>query len=229
MVNVGGRGCAEPQGWIFTVIGIIDYNMGNLGSVQNACRFLNLNARIISDPDRLADCDALILPGVGAFGDCMKHLQDVGFVRPLQTWLEEDKPFLGICLGLQVLFEGSEENPDVPGLGYLPGRVTKFKLPASDFKVPQIGWNQVMSRQEDCPLFRNIEGSSYYYFVHSFYAPVAEDVPVAAVTDYGGEYCSAVCRGRVMAVQFHPEKSQQKGLQMLQNFGAFANEQMGTV
>jgi len=211
------------------MIGIIEYNMGNLGSVQNACRFLNLNARLVSDPEGLEGCDAVILPGVGAFGDCMKHLQDVGFVRPLQKWLEDDKPFLGICLGLQVLFEGSEENPNVPGLGFLPGQITKFQLPASDFKVPQIGWNQVVPQQEACPLFRNIDAGTFCYFVHSFYAPVADGVPVAAVTDYGGEYCSAVCRGRVMAVQFHPEKSQQKGLQMLENFGAFVNEQMGAV
>lgn len=211
------------------MIGIIDYNMGNLGSVQNACRFLNMNARIIQRPDELTDCDAVILPGVGSFGDCMKHLEEVGFVRPLQKWLEEDKPFLGICLGLQVLFEESDESPGVAGLGFLPGRISRFQSSSSDSKVPQIGWNQVFSRQADCPLFRHVEDGSYYYFVHSYYAPAADNVPVAAVTDYGLTYCSAVCRGRVMAVQFHPEKSQEKGLHMLKNFGVFANEQMGAI
>ena len=211
------------------MIGIIDYNMGNLGSVQNACKFLNLNARLIQEPDALAGCDAIILPGVGAFGDCMKHLQDVGFVRPLQKWLADDRPFLGICLGLQVLFDGSEEDSDVPGLGFLPGTVTRFQPTDPELKVPQIGWNQVQPQQADCPLFQKIEDGAFFYFVHSYFAPNAADVPVAAVTQYGGDYCSAVWRGRVMAVQFHPEKSQQEGLQLLRNFGAFVNEQMGTV
>ncbi len=198
-------------------IGIIDYGMGNLGSVTNACRFLNLPAEVVASPDRISDCDALILPGVGAFGDCMAHLRDHGFVEPVLAWIAEDRPFLGICLGLQVLFAGSEESPDAAGLGVFPGIVKRFRLPP-EYKVPLIGWSRVREKAPACPLFNGIPDDSYYYFVHSYYADAASEEYAAGVTSYGVDYASAIWRGRLMAVQFHPEKSQKLGLNMLSNF-----------
>lgn len=198
-------------------LGIIDYGMGNLGSVTNACRFLELPAQVISQPDEMSDCAGLILPGVGAFGDCMQHLEEHGFVEPVKQWIAADKPFLGICLGLQVLFERGEESPDAKGLGIFPGVVRRFRLPA-EYKVPLIGWSRVRQRQPDCPLFNDIPDESYFYFVHSFYADAANEDYAAGVTTYGIDYASALWRGRLMAAQFHPEKSQKLGLQMLRNF-----------
>jgi imidazole glycerol-phosphate synthase subunit HisH len=204
-------------------IGIIDYGMGNLGSVRNACRFLGLPHQLITAPEQLAACDALILPGVGAFGDCMSHLREHGFVEPVTQWIADDRPFLGICLGLQVLFEGSEESPETPGLGILPGQVTHFER-AAGLKVPQIGWNRVRQRQPECPLFVDIPDESYFYFVHSYYAPATTATYSAGLTTYGVEYTAAVWRGRLLAVQFHPEKSQQHGLCMLNNFASWVEK-----
>lgn len=206
-------------------IGIIDYGMGNLGSVRNACSFLEFSAEIITAPEGLDTCDAIILPGVGAFGDCMQHLRDHGFVEPLKQWIADDRPFLGICVGLQVMFEGSEESPDQPGLGVFPGTVRRFQVPA-ELKVPQIGWNAVRAQGAECPLFAGIDDGSYFYFVHSFYVAPTDESLVAAVTDYGRDYASVCCRGSVMAVQFHPEKSQSVGLRMLKNFHSFASERV---
>ncbi|HBA83306.1 MAG TPA: imidazole glycerol phosphate synthase subunit HisH [Verrucomicrobia bacterium] len=200
------------------MIGIIDYGMGNLGSVSNACRFLELDSVIVSKPDEMAACSGLILPGVGAFGDCMQHLVGHGFTSPVKQWIGADKPFLGLCLGLQVLFEGSEESPGVAGLGVLPGQVQRFRL-SRDWKVPQIGWNRVRQARTDCPLFHDVPDESYFYFVHSFYAGRTGAAFEAGLTNYGLDYTSVVWQGRMMACQFHPEKSQKIGLQMLNNFG----------
>ena len=205
------------------MIGSVDDGMGNLGSVTNACRFLALDARIVTRPEELDACRAVILPGVGAFGDCMAHLAAHGFVEATRAWVAADKPFLGICVGLQALFEGSEESPGVAGLGILPGRIPKFQATA-DCKVPQIGWNRVRFRQPDCPLFKGVPDRTYFYFVHSYYAEAAEAGVAAGLADYAGvTYTAAVWRGNLMAVQFHPEKSQQWGLQMLKNFGTLAH------
>jgi imidazole glycerol phosphate synthase glutamine amidotransferase subunit len=203
------------------MIGILDYGMGNLGSVSNACSFLGLDAKILARPEEMDGCAAIILPGVGAFGDCMRHLNEHGFSNPVRAWIDADRPFLGICLGLQVLFEGSPESPGINGLGILPGQVRRFAW-GTDFKVPQIGWNQVRQVQPDCPLFAGIPDESHFYFVHSYYADASDASVIAGETDYGIPYASAVRRGRMMAVQFHPEKSQQMGLRMLRNFRAAA-------
>lgn len=199
------------------MIGIIDYGMGNLGSVTNAFGFLGVPARLVAKPAELAACEALVLPGVGAFGDCLRHLQQHGFVEPVKTWIHEDRPFLGLCLGLQALFEGSDEAPGVPGLGILPGWVRRFPAHFS-LKIPQIGWNRVMQKQQDCPLFAGVPDGGFFYFVHSYYVDPARKDVVAGETEYGLRYASAVRRGRLMAVQFHPEKSQALGLLMLRNF-----------
>ncbi len=217
-------------------IGIIDYGMGNLGSVSNACKFLGLAAEIVSSPRQIDSCHSVILPGVGAFGDCMAHLTDHGFVAPIQQWIASGKPFMGICLGLQVLFQTSEETPGVDGLGIFKGCVKRFSFreadllvcptgeqagkPAPQLKVPQIGWNAVNQKRTNCPMFTGIDDSAYFYFVHSFYVAPEDPSIVAGETNYGLNYCSAVLKDNVFAVQFHPEKSQAAGLQMLKNFGA---------
>lgn len=202
-------------------LGIIDYGMGNLGSVSNACAFLGLPARIVARPEEMAACSGLILPGVGAFGDCMKHLDEHGFVDAIKAWIREDRPMLGICLGLQALFESSEESPGVAGLGVLAGSVKKFRIDPA-LKVPQIGWNRVALRQPEHPFFQGVESGTHFYFVHSYYVEARDTGLVAGVTGYGLDYTSAIARGNLVAVQFHPEKSQQAGLTLLKNFGAMA-------
>ncbi len=203
---------------LMSTIGIIDYGMGNLGSVSNACKFLELDAEIITTPSQLDSCRAMILPGVGAFGDCMAHLVEHNFVDAIRDWIDSGKPFMGICLGLQALFQGSEESPDVEGLGVFKGSVKRFDI-APELKVPQIGWNAVNQAQPNCPMFNGIDDNAYFYFVHSFYVAPADETIVAGQTNYGLEYCSAVWKDNVFAAQFHPEKSQAVGLQMLKNFG----------
>lgn len=206
------------------MIGIIDYGMGNLGSVANALAFLEAPARILAGPAEMAGCDALILPGVGAFGDCMANLERAGYVEPLKAWIAADRPLLGICLGLQMLCSGSAESPGTAGLGVISAPIEKFALPP-EWKVPQIGWNRVRRApgRAECPLLRGIPDGTYFYFVHSFYLPGAAGWD-AGRTDYGIEYTSLVWRGRTVAVQFHPEKSQQAGLRMLKNFVDWSRE-----
>jgi len=205
------------------MIGVIDYGMGNLGSVGNALAFLDLPFRVLEEPGQIDGCSALILPGVGAFGDCMANLDRSGYIAPLREWIAADRPFLGICLGLQVLGESSEESPGTAGFGLLPAPMVKFEA-TTELKVPQIGWNRVARAPgRDCPLFAGIPDGTYFYFVHSYYLPGADGWD-AGRTVHGLEYTSAVWKGRVAAVQFHPEKSQEAGLQMLRNFAAWSRE-----
>jgi imidazole glycerol-phosphate synthase subunit HisH len=203
-------------------IGIIDYGMGNLGSVSNACKFLELDAQVVATPQQFDECSAILLPGVGAFGDCMAHLVEHNFVDAIHNWIDSGKSFMGICLGLQALFESSEESPDVEGLGVFKGTVKRFDI-APELKVPQIGWNAVNQKQADCPMFTGIDDAAYFYFVHSFYVAPEDDSIIAGQTSYGLDYCSAVLKDNVFAAQFHPEKSQANGLQMLRNFGAICS------
>ena len=207
------------------MIGIIDYGMGNLGSVENACRFLNLKAQLITAPEEMARCRALILPGQGAFGDCMQNLNQAGFSPAVKAWIKEDKPLLGVCIGMQILFEGSEESPDVPGLGVLPGVLKKFP-PSQSLKVPQMGWNRVLQPGGDHPMFSEIPDRAFFYFVHSYYVEKTDADWVAGETEYGFLYTSVIHRSNLFATQFHPEKSQEHGLQLLRNFSAFFDQEI---
>jgi glutamine amidotransferase len=197
------------------MIGIIDYGMGNLGSVSNACRFLELDSKIIRSASEMDDCKAVLLPGVGAFGDCMSHLVEHNYVDAIHKWVDAGKPLMGICLGLQAMFEKSEETPGVDGLGIFKGEVKRFEV---DLKVPQIGWNRLRQVKKDCPMFDGIDDRSFFYLVHSFYVVPEDESIVAGTTDYEIDYCSCVWRDNVFATQFHPEKSQAVGLRMLKNF-----------
>ena len=200
------------------MLGIVDYGMGNLGSVSNACAWLEIPARLIESPDELDDCSGLILPGQGAFGDCMLNLRAAGFETPLREWIAADKPFLGVCIGLQVLFEGSLESPDIPGLGMLPGQLDKFPA-KGDRKVPQMGWNQMKLLRPDCPLFADVPDAAWFYFVHSYYVPAPPDADwLCGSAWYGFDYTAALWRGRLFATQYHPEKSQAVGKKLLTNF-----------
>ena len=199
------------------MIAVIDYGRGNLGSVEKALRYVGCQVQRTSNPNLLQRAAGIVLPGVGAFDDCMKALHKSALVVPLQQLIAEGKPFLGICLGLQVLFERSEEGQR-PGLGIIPGQVVRFK---HDLKIPHIGWNQVQVKRT-APYLEGIEQGSWFYFVHSYYvAPVDEDV-VATTTEYGYDFCSAICRDNIFACQFHPEKSQSAGLRLLDNFRQMA-------
>ena len=197
------------------MIGILDYGMGNLGSVRNACAVLEVPATLLSDPSELDAVDSLLVPGQGAFRDCMNHLEDRGWVGPLQDWIREDRPFFGICMGLQLLFEASEESPGQAGLGILPGTVKKFPE-TTGLKVPQMGWNRCAWREEPSFFPADLD-RCHFYFVHSYHVPMVDADWVAGTTDYGIPYVSAVSIGRCHAVQFHPEKSQQDGLSLLRH------------
>lgn len=197
------------------MIAIIDYGMGNLFSVEKA--FVKLGAEVVvtSNPKIVVSADKVVLPGVGAFGDCMENLKAYHMIDAIQEVVAKGTPFLSICLGLQALFEGSEEDPEVKGLGIFPGMVRKINAPA--LKIPHIGWNS-LSFSGKSPLFENIPQESYVYFVHSFHAVPEDNSLITAVTDYGSSVTAAVGRGNTQAVQFHPEKSGSIGLTMLANF-----------
>ena len=203
------------------MVQIVDYGMGNLRSVQKAFERAGSEAQITSDPRRIRDADRLVLPGVGAFADAMHELQARSLVEPIREFVQSGRPFLGICLGLQLLFESSEEGDDRPdgppaGLGILPGRVVRFDLPAP-YKIPHMGWNQIEARHAPAWL-RSIPDGSYFYFVHSYYVAPDRDEDVAFATEYGMPFCSAVARDNIFASQFHPEKSQRRGAQLIEAF-----------
>jgi glutamine amidotransferase len=210
-----------------TKIAIIDYQMGNLRSVQKAIEHAGGNATITSDPKVILKADKVILPGVGAFGDCMKELQARGLVDAIRDFVRTERPFLGICLGLQILFDFGDEGGRQEGLGIIPGEVIRFVRP-QEMKVPHMGWNTVTAPTLDgidvdasgggSDLLRGFQGDRHFYFVHSFYAVPKNSSDVWLEADYGGKFCAAVRRGNLYATQFHPEKSQALGLDMLRNF-----------
>lgn len=198
------------------VIALIDYGMGNLRSVEKALQRVGGDVGLTRDPVGLEKASKIVLPGVGAFGDCVRNLVAQNLLAPILAAIRAGKPFLGICLGYQLLFEESEESPGVRGLGLFRGRVVRF--PEGPLKVPQIGWNRVAFARPACPLLRGIADGSHFYFVHSFYpAPRAASL-ACGHTDYGGRFVSMIWRARVFACQFHPEKSQAVGLRFLENF-----------
>ncbi len=195
---------------------MIDYGSGNLRSVGKALDAVGARTRLVSSPDALGEVDAVVVPGVGAFGDCARNLRATGLWEPLREWLAADRPYLGICLGYQLLFESSEETPGVAGLGVLPGVVRKF--PAGPLKVPHIGWNALEVVRRGDRLYRALPAEPSVYFVHSYFPVPADDAIVTATCDHAGAFAASVSRGALSAVQFHPEKSQHTGLAILRNF-----------
>jgi imidazole glycerol-phosphate synthase subunit HisH len=200
------------------VIALLDYGSGNLRSVHKALVKVGGPVRVVTGPADLANADAAVLPGVGAFDDCMQALQKQDLLEPIRQFIRSGKPFLGICVGYQALFERSEEfNSKMPGLGVFRGSVVRF-AEQPGLKVPQIGWNQLENIRPGCPLFRGVRDASYAYFVHSFFPKPLDPEIVACRTTYGESFASAVWRDNIFATQFHPEKSQHLGLQLLGNF-----------
>ena len=198
------------------MIAIIDYQMGNLRSVQKGFERVGHAAAITSDPVILSQASKVVLPGVGAFADAIRELERRELVSVIREIVDSGKPFLGICLGLQLLFDRSYEDGDYQGLGIIPGEVKKFEIPA-EYKVPHMGWNQVQFRRRP-PIFEGIEENTHFYFVHSYYvAPEQQDF-VACETSYPDTFCSAIWHENLFATQFHPEKSQAAGLRVLKNF-----------
>ena len=198
------------------LIGLIDYGSGNLRSVSKALDKIGARVEILATPDRIEDMNALVLPGVGAFGDCAEQLQQGALWDPIANWLQTERPFLGSCLGYQLLFESSEETPGVAGFGRFSGTVRLFDTPG--LKVPQIGWNALQLTRPGAQLWQGVEDGSHVYFVHSYYPEPEEPGIVAATADYGQPFTAAIEQGPTMGVQFHPEKSQETGLAMLRNF-----------
>ena len=204
------------------MIAVIDYDAGNLKSVEKALVFLGETPVITRDKEQLLAADKVILPGVGAFGDAMERLHQYGLVDVIKEIVKKGTPFLGICLGLQLMFESSEESPGIEGLGLLPGKI--LKIPETPgMKVPHMGWNSLKVRP-DSRLFQGIPDGSYVYFVHSYYLHAEEPEIVKAVTDYSTTIHASVEKGNVFACQFHPEKSSRYGLKILENFAKLEKE-----
>jgi glutamine amidotransferase len=196
------------------MLALIDYGSGNIRSVENALRHEGADVQLVSEPGQLAEAHSVVLPGVGAFGDCARGLQERGLWEPLQDWLAADRPFLGICVGYQLLFEEGDESPGVRGFGFFQGRVKKFSSPG--LKIPQIGWNALDLAPH--PLWTGLPAHPHVYFVHSYFPEPRYPAETIARSTYGETFAAACARGRVAGVQFHPEKSQSTGLGILQNF-----------
>ncbi len=200
------------------MIRIIDYGAGNLRSVEKALDFLGFDAEITSNPSKISEAEKVILPGVGAFGDCMNSISTAGLNECIHKVIENGTPFLGICLGLQLLFESSEESPNSNGLGIFKGK--NIKIPQnSGLKIPHMGWNSI-EYDHNCPIFKEIGDEPYVYFVHSYYMQPEDNSIISARTDYGTKLPIALHNDNVYAVQFHPEKSGNTGLKILKNFGS---------
>lgn len=195
------------------MIGIVNYGAGNLKSVKKAFDFLGQENTILSSANEIGAIDRLVLPGVGSFGYAMEKIVEGGFFVLLKEWIESNRPFLGICLGLQLLFESSEESQNTEGLSYFKGECMKFH----EKRVPQIGWNSIRIEKEDM-LFKGISSGEFFYFVHSYYVVPEKDEVIMAKTNYGAVYTSVARRGNVYGVQFHPEKSGRAGLLLLRNW-----------
>jgi glutamine amidotransferase len=205
------------------VIAIIDYDMGNVRSVQKAFEAVGHQAVITRNRQVIADASHVVLPGVGAFGDCMRNLESYGLIDPIHQSIGSGKPFLGICLGLQLLFTESEEFGSHKGLNVIAGKVIRFQLKAAEngvgpLKIPHMGWNAIRLKKPS-PLLEGLSDGCYMYFVHSYYVAPADEDMVCTATDYGNTFVSSIGRDNIFACQFHPEKSQTGGLRILRNFG----------
>ncbi len=199
------------------MIALIDYGAGNVRSVQKALVAAEGDVQLASTPEKVARADAVVLPGVGAFDDCINAMQRQELVESIRDSIASEKPFLGICVGYQALFEKSEEfNSCASGMGVFEGKVIRFD--DEGIKIPQIGWNQINIQKPDCPIFDGIDSGSYFYFVHSYFPEPTDLSIVASRTTYGVEFCSAVWKRNIFATQFHPEKSQKAGSKLLSNF-----------
>ncbi|MBM4145728.1 MAG: imidazole glycerol phosphate synthase subunit HisH [Nitrospira sp.] len=202
------------------MIAIVDYGMGNLRSVEKGFLKVGVDARVVREPQAVDDADAVVLPGVGAFRDCIRNLAQTSMTESIMRSIQKGKPYLGICLGLQVLFTESEEFGIYKGLDVFKGKVVRFK---TDLKVPHMGWNNVKILRRT-PIFDGIKDESFFYFVHSYYVVPDDAAVVSATTDYGITFTSMVWKDNIFATQFHPEKSQETGLMILKNFGDFVRK-----
>lgn len=199
------------------MIGILNYKMGNLQSIKNSLDYLGIPSRIVDSPAETIECDQLILPGVGAFGLAMQQLHELDLVEPIKKIIEEGRPLLGICLGMQLLLESSEEHGHHEGLGLIKGRVLPFEGAIDGLPIPHVGWNNI-SKKKESAILKNIGDSDSFYFVHSFYCDLVDKNEVVATTDYGFDFDSIIQSGNIIGCQFHPEKSQRAGLSILVNF-----------
>lgn len=205
------------------MIAIIDYGMGNLRSVEKGFERFGFTVKVADNPKDLKGAEKLVLPGVGAFQDAMEGLRQRNLIEPIKGWIRSGKPFLGICLGLQLLFSKGYENGEHDGLDIIPGKVIRFDFSEDKengkLKIPHIGWNQIRIRNEPAPILKNVPNNAYMYFVHSYYVCPDNDGVIATETDYGVRFTSMIWYKNIFATQFHPEKSQQWGLTILKNFG----------
>lgn len=200
------------------MITVVDYGMGNLRSVKKGFESQGVEVRLTNKPQEVRNAKGLVLPGVGSFGDCIKNLSEEKLIGPITEYIENGKPFLGICLGLQILFESSEESPESKGLGIIKGKVVKFPFERkSGIKVPQMGWNRVKSDTES-GILKGIPQDSWFYFVHSYYVAPEENGIELLKSYYGMEFTAGIVKNNIFAVQFHPEKSAEMGLRILKNF-----------
>ena len=197
-------------------VGIVDYGRGNLRSVENAFLAIGADVVLITSPEELKDITHLVVPGQGEFGDCAANLKKQGMFAPIQKWVAEDKPYLGICVGYQLIFEHGEESPDAEGLGLMKGTVKRF--PDVGLKIPHMGWNSIKPADPNHPIWAKMPEEPFFYFVHSYYPEPTSPQNIAATCDYALPFAAAVVRGNLIATQFHPEKSQHNGLQLLRNF-----------
>ncbi len=202
------------------MIAIVDYGMGNLRSVEKGFLKVGVDARVVREPQAVDDADAVVLPGVGAFRDCIRNLAQTSMTESIMKSIQKGKPYLGICLGLQVLFTESEEFGIYKGLDIFKGKVVRFQI---DLKVPHMGWNNVKILRRP-PIFDGIQDESFFYFVHSYYVVPDDTAVVSTTTDYGITFTSMVWKDNIFATQFHPEKSQESGLRILKNFGDFVRK-----
>lgn len=207
----------SPHPDMTTRVGVIDYGGGNLRNVLNVLKYLGHEGSLVSGPNDFAGIDRLVFPGVGAFGDCAGELDRRGLRGPLVDWVRSDRPYFGICLGYQVLFESSSECPEVKGLGVFEGEVVRFPLDLG-LKVPHMGWNRVDPVDRDFYVWKDAPDPLYLYFVHSFYPRPADHRIIASTTEYGDQFASSIASGNTFAGQFHPERSQEAGLRLMANF-----------